>query len=115
MVKLSRREFLKLAGATAAMASAGVALPRARRFTLEDLELSASSSSDARVARTACFICGQKCPLRVYVENGKIKKVGFNYVEGYEAYFAVCGRPPTRNPGNSGYSSNRLSLPLHPF
>ncbi len=95
MVKLSRREFLKLAGATAAMASAGVALPGTRRLTLEDLEFRASSSSDSRVARTACFICGQKCPLKVYVENGKIKKVGFNYVEGYEAHFAVCGRPQT--------------------
>ena len=97
-MRLSRRDFVKVAALTAAALS--LPAPKLlRRSSSAGLALQGDSGGDAgiKVARTACFICGQKCPLVVTVEErgGRqiVKSVKFNVAEGSEEEYAVCGRP----------------------
>ena len=98
-MKITRRGFIKLASLTAAAAS----------FPLGDVILERPGTSQAvkrlqaparakvRIARTACFICGQKCPITIEVEERGgveyVRRVKFNYVEDSVEEYAACGRP----------------------
>jgi len=96
-VKIDRRDFLKTAGVATVLATLPVSQlaleSRVRGTSRLELE---TDSRVARVARTACFICGQKCPIRVVVrELDGVEVVGpitFNSGEPEEEY-ASCGRP----------------------
>ena len=96
-MRITRRDFVKLAALTAVAAS----MPASARLVgvpRRSLELEApGDAARLRVARTACFICGQKCPMRVTVEErgGRqiVKFVEFNRAEGSEEEYAICGRP----------------------
>lgn len=93
-MRVSRRDFIKIAS----LATAAAAVPLGElviegREASSGLEgLQSPVQAGVREARTACFICGQKCPIKVYVEEraGReyVKKVGFNYAEGSEEEYA---------------------------
>lgn len=98
-MKISRRDFTKLAALTAAAASlplGGVMLERLEETqTIEELQ--APTQAQVRVARTACIICDQGCPIIVEVEDRggveRVRKVRFNYAKDSEEEYASCGRP----------------------
>ncbi len=89
MPSLTRREFLKLAAVAAAAAALGRPPALPRRAELQ----AGAPAGEAEERRTLCFICGQRCPLKVYVSGGRVVKVVYNRVEGFDDHFAVCGRP----------------------
>ena len=99
-MKISRREFIKTALASAIIAS----IPVQRRvLTLEkpeqhvDAEQVRMALQDAGFKRSACFICGQKCPIKVKVveKNGVqvIETLVYNSDGRYDSQYACCGRP----------------------
>ncbi len=98
-MRISRRDFIKIASLTAAAATVplGELVIEGREESSVLERLQAPVSARVREARTACFICGQVCPIKVYVEEkaGReyVKKIEFNYAEGSEEEYAACGRP----------------------
>lgn len=101
-MKISRRDFIKiasLAAASTAIPLGGVELERRieSRGQAGAQALEAPGSARVRIARTACFICGQKCPVRVEVEDRggfqAVRRVVYNYAEDSEEEYAACGRP----------------------
>ncbi|AEM38950.1 molybdopterin oxidoreductase [Pyrolobus fumarii 1A] len=92
--KLTRREFLKLTAAASAAVSVGVAVPRIPSVAeLEKAELAVGDGM-IREVTTACLICMQRCPIAVGVDSeGKIRYVRYLTMEGYDEFFACCGRP----------------------
>jgi len=86
---------LKLTAATAAAAALPLVLPRPR--TLVAGAENGVAPAATRVAKTACIICGQKCPLEVHVAEvgGKevITKIVYSSDPEYDQFFAICGRP----------------------
>ncbi|ALL00969.1 anaerobic dehydrogenase [Pyrodictium delaneyi] len=94
---ITRREMLKLTAATAAATALPLSLPRPR--TVIAGAESSGSLTATRIAKTACIICGQKCPVEIHVAKvgGKeiISKVVYNRDPEYDQFFAVCGRPQT--------------------
>ncbi len=96
-VKLGRRTLLKAAGLGAIAVSLPAAKPLLLGTSAEQVEeLLRKSGIEYRVARNACFICGQRCPLKIFVTDGGrvIRFVAFNSY-GDESEYAVCGRPQT--------------------
>ncbi len=96
-MKISRRDFIKTASATIVIASIpSTQLILERRPRREDILFKPEQVGEARTARTACFICGQKCPIRVTVRkvNGVevIGPIVFNS-DGSDEEYASCGRP----------------------
>ena len=96
-MRLSRREALKLFAASALASSIPITLGthRARRARL--LEPGKQSCIRDRVAYSACLICGQRCPLKVYVRDVGGRPVPVRVVHNtdvvHDEYFATCGRP----------------------
>ena len=90
---ISRRDFLKIAAISALASSAVLKNPYIPRALAEKLE----REGKRRWVPTACIICGQGCPIKIEVVewNGKVylNQIVHNYVEGFEDYFAACGRP----------------------
>lgn len=94
-MRITRREALKLAAVAAASSALPLSIPR-RRLPRARAGSSAAPTS-IRVANTACIICGQRCPIRIYVAEvgGEqvVAKVVYNTDPEYDRYFAACGRP----------------------
>ena len=69
MTKYSRREFLKLSAAAASAAALAELVPLYKKKPKKILRLEQlrKTSSNITVKKTMCYICGQKCPLKVYV------------------------------------------------
>ncbi len=94
MSRISRRDFLKLAATTAVAATVLSTLSRqsSRKARFE------GEAAKTMVKRSLCFICGQKCPIKVYVkkvgEAEVIERIEFNH-DGLEHEYAACGRPQT--------------------
>ncbi len=96
---LSRREFLKTAIATSIMMS----VPITRQLAIEKPQpaqrasLASVQPAGTVVARTACFICGQKCPIKVVVDRDKgiIRNIMYNSDHRFDDQYACCGRPHT--------------------
>ncbi len=97
MTKYSRREFLKLSAAAASAAALAELVPLYKKKPKKILRLEQlrKTSSNITVKKTMCYICGQKCPLKVYVDGYRIEKIVHNTIPGYDDYFATCGRPQT--------------------
>lgn len=81
--KFSRRDFLKVAGAAAAVTGGSLVLPRqivaqaARRFTGQPPD-TPENSGNVRSVYSACLVCRSDCGLKARVENGILTKVGGN-------------------------------------
>ena len=105
MPTISRRDFLK-ATATVAALSMAARIGIAEQKTRLRLE-----ATNVTVKRTACFICGQRCPLKVYVDDkGRIIKVVYNTIKEFDNHFGVCGRPQTIF--EARYVPERIKKPL---
>ena len=96
-MRLTRREALKLMAATAiASTVSGTALIHKHRPRVL-LEPGKTAESTLRIAYSACLICGQRCPLKVYVKRVGGRDVPVRVVHNtdvaHDQYFGTCGRP----------------------
>ena len=93
MPRITRREFLKAAALTAALPAVPIGREKLREKVTAILEPQ-EAIPQLEWRRSACFICGQRCPIRVGVApDGRIARVTFN--TGPTGYYAACGRPQT--------------------
>ncbi len=94
---LSRREFLKTALATTIVMSIPITKHVPAEKPAVHAELASSQRRGLIVARSACFICGQKCPIKVVVDRDKgiIKSITHNSDSRFDDQYACCGRPHT--------------------
>ncbi|MEB3861511.1 MAG: molybdopterin-dependent oxidoreductase [Desulfurococcales archaeon] len=100
-MKISRRDFLKAAIASGLVAT----VPGGALHTLIEkpahkpgqatYRLQQGERAGARLYRSACFICGQKCPIKVKVDGGRILTVIYNTDGANDSQYACCGRPHT--------------------
>lgn len=92
-VKLSRRDFVKLAAALGVSTGLALRNPYIPPALAETLEREGKSTW----VPSACIICGQGCPIKIQVIEWKGRKflhqIVHNGVEGFRDYFAACGRP----------------------
>lgn len=90
---MTRREFLKLTMASVITSTIGFTNPYIPKALAQKL----IEEGESHWVYSACIICGQGCPLKIQVIKWKDKtflhQIVHNYVEGYEDYFAACGRP----------------------
>ncbi len=100
-MKITRRDFLKAAIASGLIASIpGEALhtpiekPRGKQVQAI-YSLQPRKEAKVRTYRSACFICGQKCPIRIVARQGQVLTVMYNTDGVNDTQYACCGRPHT--------------------
>ena len=105
---LQRRSFLKIAGAGAGVAAAGLAVPRLHRALNTFPEHDPATDGDRTVA-TFCEICFWKCGVLAHVKEGTITKI-----VGNPDHPLSRGRLCPRGTGGTGlvYDPDRLQRPL---
>jgi anaerobic selenocysteine-containing dehydrogenase len=105
---ISRRDFLKLAGASAGGLAAMAALGHGFK-TLSASEARQQQEAGKRVVYTACVMCPAECGLAVEVENGVISNIYGNNHVPYNSG-TVCAK------GVAGlqlvYNVNRIKYPM---
>lgn len=100
-MKISRRDFLKAAIASGLATSIPLQLPRETLIEEpgQEARLAPRQGPQAGVYRSACFICGQKCPIRVTVRRTSggevVVSLSYNTDGRYDSQYACCGRPHT--------------------
>lgn len=108
--KISRRDFLKTTIALGASSSA--VLKSASMIQGQPTEeYVRPGDGRSRWVYSSCIICGQGCPLKIEVIDGKIiGRVLHNSRPGLEKWFAACGRP--RSLGEVWNHPDRIRQPL---
>jgi tetrathionate reductase subunit A len=128
---VSRRRFLKVAGAAAAAAAIGVDAAAEADAQLNPRTLQKASSTQldegAKVVMSACLGCNARCGNRAVVKNGRLEKISGNPYHPYNTGFAqadyahpvesslalpatVCGK--AQDAPNYLYNPYRLLRPL---
>ncbi len=86
-MSLSRRDFFKIVGVSSLSLVAIGSVKVDGWFPV-------SQPVSGEWRYSSCIICGQGCPIKIWVVNGKIlHHVAHNFDPRYEGYFAACGRP----------------------
>ncbi|MFN3928745.1 MAG: molybdopterin-dependent oxidoreductase, partial [Thermoflexus sp.] len=106
--KLSRRDFLKMAGASAGSLAGMTALGSGFK-ALSAREAQQQQEAGSRVVYTACVMCPAECGLEVHVENGVVSNIYGNIHVPYNSG-TVCAK------GVAGlqlvYNVNRIKYPM---
>lgn len=105
--KLSRREFIKISGAT--FATAAAASVGANALLGSESNTKSDGKSDKKIVYTYCDVCFFQCGLQVTVENGKAVNI-----EGNPHHPLSNGKLCPRGTGGLGqlYDKDRLKNPL---
>ncbi len=86
-MSVSRRDFLKVVGVSSLSLAALGGVRVGEWFPV-------SMPVEGEWRYSACIICGQGCPIKIWVVDGRIlHHVAHNFDPRYEGYFAACGRP----------------------
>jgi thiosulfate reductase/polysulfide reductase chain A len=108
MARLNRREFIKIAGAGAAVAAVGSALTT-RWFGLDSDPVHDPGTEGDRIVPTLCELCFWKCGVLAHVKGGVVTKL-----TGNPEHPLSRGRLCPRGAGGTGllYDPDRLKKPL---
>ncbi len=104
--KVSRREFIKISGATVAAAAAASA---GAGYLFSEIKTNSDGKTDRKIVNTYCDVCFFQCGLNVTVENG----VAVN-IEGNPHHPLSRGKLCPRGTGGLGqlYDKDRIKNPL---
>ncbi|ABM80244.1 molybdopterin-dependent oxidoreductase [Hyperthermus butylicus] len=101
-MKISRRDFIKIAAVAGASVALPLSLPRPRTVIDKGgvkFAAAASEPSKSKVVVSSCLICGQRCPFKIYVrkvgDEEVIEKIVYASDPSHDEFFAICGRPQT--------------------